>query len=333
MKLYLNTIREDTPGPKWQALFEAAWPLYKKWFLSEGVTARPGYVTSRRKLRQFMPELLPIYEQVVELAGGGDLAARFLSLYNPPPYLSGCSQAVWPKTPLLVRNYDYSPRLFEGNLLYTHWQRPVIAMIDCTWGVLDGINGTGLSVSLAFGGRKIVGEGFGIPLILRYILEFCETTAEAAEVLQRVPVHMPYNVTALDRAGRVVTAYLGPDHPAQLTESLVSTNHQNGIDWTDYARLTSTIKRREFLEQKLADPAETEEKFIHRFQRPPLHNTQYERAFGTLYTAIYRPTVLSAEFRLPNQTTLHQSFANFEEREIFIHLDLARALPKRKKML
>ena len=37
-----------------------------------------------------MPEIVPLYDQLCELAGGGDQAARFLSFYCPPPYLSGC---------------------------------------------------------------------------------------------------------------------------------------------------------------------------------------------------------------------------------------------------
>ena len=37
-----------------------------------------------------MPEFLPVYEDMVELAGGGDRAARFLAQYCPPP----CSLAV-----------------------------------------------------------------------------------------------------------------------------------------------------------------------------------------------------------------------------------------------
>ena len=44
-----------------------------------------------------MPELVSVYEQIVELAGGGDIEARFLSLYCPAPYLGGCSQVVWQK--------------------------------------------------------------------------------------------------------------------------------------------------------------------------------------------------------------------------------------------
>ncbi|MCB0154587.1 MAG: hypothetical protein KDF65_07305 [Anaerolineae bacterium] len=331
MHLTLTSIREDQPGPKWQALFETYWPLYKRWFLSEGHLARPGYLTSRRKLRQHMPELLPIYEQLVDLTGGGDLAARFLSFYCPPPYLSGCSQAVWSRSdPILVRNYDYSPDLFEGNLLYTTWLRPVIAVSDSLWGVLDGLNDAGLAVSLTFGGRKLVGDGFGVPLLLRYLLEICEDTPSAAELLPRVPVHMPYNVTILDRSGALVTAYLSPDRAPVISTGPVCTNHQEKIEWADYARLTSTVERKEFLEAKLADPAETEKKFLRRFLHPPLYNTQFEKAFGTLYTAAYRPSTGEAEYLWPGQATLRQSFAKFNEQKTVVNLKLARASFKTK---
>ena len=316
MLLRVTSIREDRPGPKWKALFEATWPYYRAWFLSEGHAARAGYVTSRRKLRRHMPELLPIYERLVELAGGGDLAARFLSQYRPPSYLLGCSQAVWPgPSPVLVRNYDYSPALFEGNLLRTRWRRPVIAMADCSWGVLDGMNDAGLAVSLSFGGRKIMGDGFGIPLILRYVLELCDDVPAATEVLRRIPTHMPYNVTAVDGAGAFATAYLCPGYPAVVTDSRVCTNHQQRVDWEDHARMSSTVERRQFLADRLSDPAETEKGFVRRFLRPPLYNTRYEQAFGTLYTAAYHPAGLRAEYRWPQGSALRQSFSNFREGE------------------
>jgi predicted choloylglycine hydrolase len=74
----------------------------------------PGYVASVKKLREHMPELWPVYERLVELAGGGDLAFRFLTLYRPPPYLLGCSQAVWlGQEPFLVRNYDSRRRNYN----------------------------------------------------------------------------------------------------------------------------------------------------------------------------------------------------------------------------
>ena len=57
-----------------------------------------------------MPELVPTWERLVELAGGGDMAARMLSLWDPPPLVAGCSQArPDARRPVLVRNYDFAP--------------------------------------------------------------------------------------------------------------------------------------------------------------------------------------------------------------------------------
>src|SRR6476659_7407739 len=136
-----RALEELEFGPAWQAVFEEKWPHYKTWFLREGEAARPSYATSVRMLRAHMPELVPAYERVVELAGGGDLAARMLSLYKPPPYLAACSQGVWTRdgAPLLVRNYDYAPSRFEGVVWSTNLRKRVIGMSDCLWGLLDGM--------------------------------------------------------------------------------------------------------------------------------------------------------------------------------------------------
>ena len=87
-------VDEAEPGAKWQVGFDAMWPSYRRWYLQAGDAARPQYADCIRELRAHMPELAGTYERLVELAGGGDLAARMLSLYDPPPYLSGCSQGV-----------------------------------------------------------------------------------------------------------------------------------------------------------------------------------------------------------------------------------------------
>ena len=62
--------------------------------------------------------------------------------------------------------------------------------------------------------RHVVGDGFGVPIILRYILQVCTTTEEAGQVLRRVPCHMSYNVTVVDAERHFLTAYLAPDRPA-----------------------------------------------------------------------------------------------------------------------
>lgn len=291
MQLTFTAIDELRPGAKWAELFHRLWPAYRRWWLAEGELARPSYLESRKALKTHMPELLPVYDALTELAGGGDQEARFLSGYCPPPYLAGCSQAVWPgPEPLLVRNYDYSPQAFDAVVLRTQWLgRKVLCTSDCMIGALDGINDDGLAVSLTFGGRRTVGKGFGIPILLRYVLETCSTVDAAAAVLQRIPCHMAYNVTLLDRNKHFKTVFMSPDRPAAVTASAVATNHQHEVEWADHARETASVEREEYLLQKLTQRPDSAENFIAAFQRPPLYSLSFKRGFGTLYTAAYRP--------------------------------------------
>ena len=301
MELTFTALIQDRPGPKWRALFQRLWPAYRYWYLREGIEDRPTYLECRRAIKTHMPELLGVYDQLCELAGGGDLAARFLSLYRPPAYLSGCSQAVWTsEEPLLVRNYDYSPLAFDAVILRTRWLgRRVMGMSDSLIGLVDGVNENGLAVSLTFGGRRIVGEGFGVPIILRYVLETCETARDAERALVRVPSHMAYNVTALDANGDFVTVYLSPDRDAVVTKATVATNHQERVEWGQHARATATVERERFLLQRLMRREERQESFVDAFLRPPLYALGYSRGHGTLYTAAYWPERRTASFLWP----------------------------------
>ena len=314
MHLEFRAVREELPGPKWQAQFQRAWPAYSAWFLCEGDAARPGYLSCHKQLEQHMPELVPTWKRITELGGGSDQVARMLSLYRPPPYMAGCSQALWNRGErALVRNYDYHPGRCEGVFLMSAWHGTrVIAMTDSLWGVLDGINEHGLALALAFGGRRTVGDGFGIPLVLRYVLEFCRTTAEAVAALERIPVHMAYSVSVIDRTGETATVFVGPDRKVEVVASLVATNHQHEVVWPEHADLTQTVQRQELLTRCVADPNETLDTLVGRFLEEPIFSDRYELAFGTLYTAIYRPDLGRVEFRWRNRSW-HQSFERFLE--------------------
>ena len=314
MECTVEAISEAAPGKRWEALFKHHWQAYRHWFLSEGHSPRPLYLTSKKALRDHMPELIPTYERLVELAGGGDMAARFLTLYCPPAYMRGCTQAVWSGPPsLLVRNYDYSPQLFEGTIMRTAWNgRVVMGTGDCLWGLVDGINEDGLAVSLSFGGRRVVGEGFGVPLLLRYVLEFCSCTADAVETLCRVPTHMAYNITVLDRTGAFRTVQVSPDREPQVQQIPYTTNHQGAVEWHQHARATRTIERERTVMRRLEDFRYDPGQFIQSFLMPPLHSRAYRRGFGTLYTAVYRPNTLEMEYLWPDGRWWH-SIDTFEE--------------------
>jgi len=316
MELRFRCAREAQPGEKWKALFDETWPAYHDWFLREGEGARPSYLRAAKMLEAHMPELVPMWQRLCELGGGGDHVARLLSLYRPTPYLAGCSQAIWTRPEersLLIRNYDYHPDLCEGYLLHSSWHgTKVIAMSDCLWGVLDGMNEHGLAVSLAFGGRTVVGEGFGIPLVLRYILEFCRDMREAVSVLTRVPSHMAYNVSILDAHGDLATVEVAPDRPASVSGAKVATNHQGDRERTAHAVRTHTLERERFLTKRLDAPDATGDAMVEAFLGSPLFNTDYEHAFGTLYTAAYAPTAGTVDI-LWRHARWRRSFDDFEE--------------------
>ena len=155
-----------------------------------------------------------------------------------------------------------------------------------------------------------MGEGFGIPLVLRYLLETCDTVPEARRALARLPVHMAYNVTAVDAAGERMTAEVGPGRAPRLTTRAAATNHQEDAEWPEQVRATRSLEREALALDLVADPHVDEAALVEAFLRPPLYSTAYDMGFGTLYTAVYRPHEQTLEYRWPGSAWRH-SVASF----------------------
>ena len=95
--------------------FTAAWPAYRRWYLRDGEAARPSTSSAGGRSRRTCPSCSPTYDRFEAAVGGGDLAARFLSHWNPPPLFAACSLAAWSRERnVLVRNYDYPPTLCDA---------------------------------------------------------------------------------------------------------------------------------------------------------------------------------------------------------------------------
>ncbi len=302
-KTIRRRIDGDAPSDVWASLFDYFWPSYKVWFLSEGIAARPTYAASRKAIAEHMPEMAPLYDQICEAAGGGDIASRFLSMYCPPAYVTGCSQAVFEAAtgPQLIRNYDYHPSLFEGVCLQTNWMgKRVNGVADGVWGLLDGMNEDGLAASLSFGGRRDLGQGFGVPIIIRYVLQVCSTVAEAVEVLKSIPTHLAYNITLVDRTGARATVEIAPDRVAVFLGRGHATNHQgHDQSWSGYLKAVKSHDRERMILEAGAGHFGTQS-MIDMFRTQPFFNTQYSRSFGTLYTSLYDPKSGVIQMILPH---------------------------------
>ena len=300
--LTVHAYREAEPGPRWRALYDAIWPAYRRWYTREGLAARPSLDECRRALSRYLPELMPTWERLCRLSGDDPVAARMLSMWGLPAFAVGCSQVVVPgEQPILIRNYDYDQSLFEGVIASTNYSghRRVLGTSDLLWGLLDGMNEDGLAVSLTFGGRPGGGEGFGIPIVLRYVLETCATVEQAVIALRRIPVAQSYNVAMVDTIGNHATVFVAPGEPAVVSRLDATTNHR--LDQVEYpataARLNS-VGRLARLDRLRADDASGEQ-LVAEMLQPPLRNNQFEIGFGTLYTAKYEPAAGTATWHWP----------------------------------
>lgn len=312
--LEFSSQQEHFLGHKLALRYAQTWPAYHNWMkrAQERITATQG----RKKLAQYMPELLPTYDGLCRAFGSDEQTCAFLSLYNPPIFRAGCSQACKiTDTIELVRNYDFPEKLCDRLLLHTNWNGTrVIAMTDCLWGIIDGMNEYGLAVSLAYGGRSKHGDGFAITLVLRYILEFCSNTSEAIEVLNNVPVHMAYNITLVDSHGIAKTVVLCPGEPVQVNCLAFATNHQQGAVIDDLDAIADSYAREQFLSTRLADPRQSNISLVDVFLQPPLLRKSSDwQGWGTLYTARYLPLSGEVELHWPNGQILKQNFDHFVE--------------------
>ena len=332
MKFTFRAFAEDEPGPIWQHHFKRLWPSYKRWFLRYGERDRPTYFESLMALKRHMPEFVPVYEAMVDLAGGGDHAARFLAQYCPPPLFRGCSQAVYRADEVvMVRSYDYSPYVFDGLLMHSKFhQRRVIGMLDCMSGLLDGINSDGLAISMSFGGREEYTEGFGISILLRYLLEFAGDVKEASELVQRIPVQGAYNLMLLDHEANSQTIALAPGRDPVFVEHHVATNHQADSDWPIYEEKVDTRGRFRHLNDITANGQHSAHGFTREFLHAPLYQTQFARGFGTLYDAAFYPQLGSCEYFWPNNAWAYD-FGSFDAREYHIDFIDPEGYPKNSK--
>jgi predicted choloylglycine hydrolase len=304
---------------QWQAIFNDYWPAYKAWYRYKKQTDINSQVLKQgqRQLASIMPEMLPLYDSFLEAGNDCPVAAQFLTGYQPPAYLVNCSQAVLlDEEPVLMRNYDLSPDLSENLVTQSDWLgQEIIGTNECLWGLDDGMNKAGLSASVTFGGSQKLGKGFGIPFIMRYLLQTCDNVKQAIRVLQRVPSHMAYNVTLLDRQGSFATVMVAPDQAAIVTRERCITNHQAKVTWPAQAAFSRTRERKQFLDEFLARGKVNEQQLRDAFLDAPLHSTDYSQKFGTVYTAVYKPLSETMSYHWPAERAWGHGFADFKAKE------------------
>ncbi|MFJ6122860.1 C45 family autoproteolytic acyltransferase/hydolase [Streptomyces sp. NPDC092129] len=245
-----------------------------------------------------MPELVPVLDR---LAGQLDRpeAEAFLTHAALRPFSPSCTQIGQNGT--LLRNYDLPPDQCEGTIVSSCFLRPVIGMQDVLWGLLDGMNDAGLAVSLTWGGRSVYGPGFAILIVVRYLLETCDTVDEAVGRLRSLPVAVPQNLTLVDPM-KAVTVFVGPDMSPTVAPDACAANHQHLPVTDEQERALRTQERLRAIRAAGADVAA--------MLKPPLYRSVDEQGSRTLYTARYRPGEDRVTYYWPGESW-QQSFGDF----------------------
>lgn len=317
--LAFEAVDYGKPGSTvWAERAHSLWPSTVQSWADESIRSPEVQSEALRQFAEYLPELVPVLDGLTEVMDEPG-AAAFLTQATFKPFFVSCSQTG--AAGALVRNYDFDPALCERTIARTDYLRPVIGVNEALWGMLDGMNDAGLAVSLTFGGRFVHGPGMCIAIVIRYLLETCDTVDEAWQRLQTIPISTAQNLTLVDR-DQTLSVHVGPDiAPTRAADACV-TNHQVEPVTEEYEKDSRTLERLAAVRVATAAAASDNvgagpagdlpvEQLIQAMLRPPLYNFDLTSGLGTLYTAAYRPAEGRVSYIWPKGQRWEQSFAAF----------------------
>ena len=232
-------------------------------------------------LREHMPELAGTWEPAGRPGRGGDVAGPHAvdvaAAVLPVGLLAGVSTG----GPVLIRNYDYAPRLLEGVPAgHRLAAGAVIGMSDCLWGVLDGINEAGLAVVAAFGGRIACRRRLRhAARSVRYLLETCETAARGRGGAGADPARPRPHAHAGRPGRRRVHRVASRRSAVRFQRSPAATNHQESGGVAGARGGDAVAGARQRWHALLDEPA-LDADGSDAFLDPPLYSTEYAEGFG-----------------------------------------------------
>ena len=304
MELTFTAVDERQLGPKWQA----------------GVRARPGRAgapgisrkggerrlgDAERQLRRHMPELVPVWRRQVELAGGDEVAARFLTFWNPPAYLVHCSQAVLrrPGRPDPGPQLRSRPAPERGHGAAQRLDRPRRGRDHGGHRRCGRRRQRGGARRLA-GLRRPQGPRRGLRRAADRALPARRPASAPATRSPCCAASPPtWPTTSPWWTGRASTPPCSspPDRPAEIARRPFATNHQRRVEWPEQARFSRTVERAAGPRAAAGRAGPDAGAADRGVPAPPLYASRHAEGFGTVYTAAYRPADAGVELRWPGE--------------------------------
>jgi len=173
-------------------------------------------LASYKDLKTFFPEVI---EEIEGFAKGikdnpEKLGAFLLSLgvFNST---GQCSVFAFKNSAstIIGRNYDMLfnfKKFTESSLIVPKDKYAYISQSDVFICRSDGINEKGLSVAMSFVNGTEIQTGISFHFIIRKILEDCENTSQAVELIQKAKVSTANNFLIADKNGEIVVVESAP---------------------------------------------------------------------------------------------------------------------------
>ncbi|HEX7064880.1 MAG TPA: C45 family peptidase [Bacillales bacterium] len=282
---------------------------------------------AKQVYREFAPGLWTELEGIaeglkVELY---QVVANF-SMYDLPFPEIGCTALVQEQH--YTRNYDFSPEIYDARLVLAQPDDGYasVGFSQQAIGRLDGMNEKGLVIGLHFVNQSNDQNGLAAPAIVRIVLDQCQSTDEAIDLLIRLPHSHSYNYSITDVSENHAVVEASPrEQHVRKTTTLFCTNHFQADALTHHNR-ENTINSTERLAalKQVADQKPNRIETFEQFHSPesPLFFKDYRNFFGTLHTVQYAPEDLSVMIGIgQNSDPLEFSFRRW--------LNRSEILPKR----
>ncbi|MBE5099584.1 peptidase C45 [Bacillus aryabhattai] len=245
----------------------------------------------------FSPLSPNLLEELQGLSEGLQLpyekVAAMFSGYDVPKLTNmGCSAFVDHR--YYVRNYDFSPDIYDGLLLLLD-AKNVLASCGYSLQIIgrhDGVNESGLAIGLHFVNNQEYQEGIAAWTSVRMVLDTCKSTEEAIDLLKEIPHAACYNFSLGDSYGNYAAVEVSPEKVlVRKDPSFIScVNHFQNADMKKKNRvhIEGSLKRNKYIGD-LKDQNLSIEETFRKFsdKNSPLFFTDYDNLFGTLHTFAY----------------------------------------------
>lgn len=219
--------------------------------------------------------------------------AALLAGYGTPEIQGmGCSSVINNK--MLVRNYDFSPELYDARFVLTQPNEGYASAGHSLHAIgrTEGVNEKGLAVALHFVNNNESRNGLTASSVIRILLDTCKNTADAVNLIKQLPHAWSYNFSIGDSCGHTVVVEESPYDikVRENKEMLFCTNHFQNDDMSGLNRIyiDHSRERLNYLINRHFSNASAKEVFnVFHDVATPLYNGAYSEFFGTLHTFAY----------------------------------------------